>query len=206
MKTNQLNRLKNTISYFMSIVFILSLASCNNQSTVIQPVQGCNVINTDFMQLYNQEKLRAGAVELETTDLHIHQYTFSVSRAKTICKIGYKGNATLFSTNKPYKIEIVNQAGIVVYTGSHLFQSNAIDYQSITPTVLLPNQSYTVKRIVPGTSTLAIYTIGTLVYGGIQATFPVSLNGLTITQSGFGSSTYFVIGSGVIPQIDIVFQ
>jgi signal peptidase I len=200
MKTNQSNRLKNTISYFMSIVFILSLASCNNQSTVIQPAN----VDSDFMQLYNQVKSRAGSSEAVGWDLQIHQYTFSVSYAKTITKIGYKGDAVLFSTNKPYTIEIVNQAGIVIYTGSHLFQSNAMDYQSITPTTILPNQSYIIRRIAVGYPNLT--TVYSTVVGGptYPFAFPVSLNGLTITDGGFRSNQQLIRNG--IPQIDIVFQ
>lgn len=204
METNKSNRLKNTISYFMFIVFISSLTSCNNQSTVIQPAQGCNTTNTGFSSVYAQVLARPGSNEYVMMDLPTHQYTFSINANKTICKIGYQAEASFAAAGKSYEIKIVNAAGATIYTGTHRFQSNAMDYQTITPVQLMAGQNYTIKRTPLNYSTVREMT-GTLIEYQQPFSFPVSANGFTIVKAEFGDPSFWYAGFG-IPKIDIVFQ
>lgn len=199
-------------NYFASMlclvatVALLLLSGC--PGSVEQPATTtCSEVGSDFNQLVNGLFAKKTATEKISWDLPTHFYTFSVSANRKVCKIGYKGNAALFTNNKPYKIEINDAAGASVYAGNHLFKSNTIDYQSITPITLLAGKTYTIKRTVVG------YTNSSQVEGMIITfnsnnninNFPISQGALTITQAGFSGGGAPINNYG-IPFINMVFE
>lgn len=201
---NQSQLFRKNIGVFSLILLLVGLFGCNNQSTVIQPAQGCNTTNTGFSSVYAQVLARPGSNEYIMMDLPTHQYTFSVNANKTICKIGYQAEASFAAAGKSYEIKIVNAAGATIYTGTHRFQSNAMDYQAITPVQLTAGQNYTIKRTPLNYSTVREMT-GTLIEYQQPFSFPVSANGFTIVKAEFGDPSFWYAGFG-IPKIDIVFQ
>ncbi|WP_298393609.1 hypothetical protein [Flavobacterium sp.] len=182
-------------------------------STVPDPVATtptCTTTNTLFQQVFAATATANPSFQdVSTMDLLTHQYTFTVNANKTICSIGYQGNATLFANNLPYTIEIVDTTtNAVIYTGNHLFGSTATSYVSITPVNLIANQSYTIRRTLPagGYGGNIGNTIGRILrFTSSSSVFPVTSGGFTITGSNFYGTGGPVVNFG-IPYIDIVFQ
>ncbi|MGV9004126.1 hypothetical protein [Flavobacterium sp.] len=168
----------------------------------------CNTVGTDFQNL-NTATLASNPLfdDYTTMDLVTHEYTFEVGTNKTICSIGYQGNANLFAANIPYTIEIFNNTtSTMVYTGSHVFDSAMIDYQSIAPTNLIAGESYTIRRIASNYLSNIGNTIGRICrFNNGSVPFPVNSGALTIYSSNFYGTGGPVPNFG-IPHIDIVFQ
>lgn len=169
----------------------------------------CSTTNTLFQQLFTATATAHPTFQDQVSiDLLTHEYTFSLSTNKTICSIGYKGNAVLFANNLPYTIQIVDASNTVIYTGTHLFDSTATSYVTITPTNLIANQSYTIRRTLPAggyMGNLANTTGRLLNFTAASGAFPATLGGLTITSSNFYGAGGPIPNAG-IPYIDIVFQ
>lgn len=185
--------------------------SCGSSvPTPVDPTPTCFTTNTLFQQVFTATATANPTFQdVATMDLLTHEYTFTVNANKTICSIGYQGNATLFANNLPYTIEIVDSlTNTVVYTGNHLFGSTATSYVSITPVNLIANQSYTIRRTLPtgGYAGNIGNTIGRILRFTSSSTgFPASSGGFTITSSNFYGTGGPVVNFG-IPYIDIVFQ
>lgn len=169
----------------------------------------CSTTNTLFQQLFTATATANPTFPDQVSiDLLTHEYTFSVSTNKTICSIGYQGNAVLFANSLPYTIEIVDASNTVIYTGNHLFASTATSYVSITPVSLIANQSYTIRRTISPNGYMAdlANTTGRLLnFSVTSGAFPATLGGLTITSSNFYGAGGPIPNAG-IPYIDIVFQ
>lgn len=181
-------------------------SSCGNNAP--DPVSTCSSTNTSFQQVYSATATaNAGYPDNNTMDLLTHEYTFSVNANKTICSIGYQGNAVLFANNLPYTIEIVDASNTVIYSGNHLFDSTATSYVTIAPVNLIANQSYTIRRIIPSGGYLGdlANTVGRILQFTVNIPYPVTQNGFTITSSDFYGTGGPVPDFG-IPYIDIVFE
>lgn len=187
------------------LFFALLLTSCNNDDN--QNQSACNTASTEFNQLYTTTLASNSAYDDFTTmDLLTHEYNFEVSSNKTICSIGYQGNANLYAANIPYWIEIVdNSTSTIVYSGNHVFDSTQTEYVSITPVNLTAGTSYTIKRTVTNYLGNIGNTIGRILRFNGPNPYPVSNATLTITASDFYGTGGPVPNFG-IPYIEIVFQ
>jgi hypothetical protein len=201
-----------TIIKNLAKTFLLGivLVGCSPSSTPPSTAAACNNVNTDFQLLYNNTLISNVIFDnYVNMDLLTHEYNFTVSANKTVCSVGYQGNAALFAAGKPYTIEIYNNTtSSVVYTGPHLFNSVATDYQPITPTNLIAGNSYTIKRILPPSGYLAnlANTTGRILrFNAAPVPYPVNQGVLTISASNFYGAGGPVVNFG-IPYIDIVFQ
>lgn len=191
-----------------AVLFLgITIIGCS-PSPAPAPPTGCNIVGTDFQQLY-ATTLASNALytNYTTMDLVTHEYTFNVNTNKTVCTIGYQGNAALFAGSVPYTIEIYNNTtSTLVYSGNHIFNSAATDYQPITPTNLVAGDSYTVRRIASNYLGNIGNTIGRILrFNTGPVPYPVTSGALTITSSNFYGTGGPVPNFG-IPYIDIVFQ
>jgi hypothetical protein len=199
MKTNLR---KVGVLFFLSMLF----AGCSSPSPA--PLATCNTVGTDFQNLYSTTLASNVLFDNYTNmDLVTHEYTFDVNVNKTVCTVGYKGNANLFAANIPYTIEISNNTtSTLVYSGNHVFNSAAIDYQTITPTALVAGNSYTVRRIASNYLGNFGNTIGSICrFNSGTVPYPVNSGALTIYSSNFYGTGGPVPNYG-IPNIDLVFQ
>lgn len=191
------------------LVFTISLFNCGNDDDLTPPQ--CDATNTQFNQLYTTTLSSNPSYDnYVSMDLLTHEYTFKVTNNQTVCKVGYQGNADLFAANIPYTIEIFDVVtGTVIYSDSHVFDPTNTDYQPITPTALLANQDYIVRRIVTNYNNDIGTTIGRILRfnlaSGAPNPYPFSNTELSISASNFYGTGGPVPDFG-IPYIDLVFQ
>jgi hypothetical protein len=190
----------------------IALASCTpNGTPTPTPTPtplACNTVGTDFQLLYSATLASNIAYDNYTTmDLVTHEYTFKANANKTICTIGYQGNAALFAASVPYTIEIYNTTtSMLVYTGNHIFNSVSTDFQTITPTPIIAGNIYTIRRIASNYLGNIGNTIGRICRKNSGPNqFPASNGAITIVSSNFYGTGGPVPNFG-IPYIDIVFQ
>ena len=206
-----MKNLKNTLVNSckkIALVIALGLTIISCSPTPSPPSSSCNTVGTDFQNLYTSTLASDPLFDDYTTmDLVTHEYTFDVNTNKTICSIGYQGNANLFAANVPYTIEIYNNTtSTMVYTGNHVFDSAIVDYQSITPTLLVAGDSYTIRRIASNYLSNIGNTIGRICrFNTGTVPFPVTSGAITIYSSNFYGTGGPVPNFG-IPYIDIAFQ
>ena len=198
------------ITLLVVATFIVGPSCGSSVPDPVATTPTCSTTNTLFQQVFAATATANPTFQdISTMDLLTHEYTFNVNANKTICSIGYQGNATLFASNLPYTIEIVDTAtNTVIYTGNHLFGATGTSYVSITPVNLIANQSYTIRRTLPtgGYGGNIGNTIGRILRFTSSSTgFPASSGGFTITSSNFYGTGGPVLNIG-IPYIDIVFQ
>lgn len=193
----------------ISLISVLYLSCGNDPDPIPQPA-GCNNVNTDFQVLYTNTLLSNPLFDNYTTmDLLTHEYSFTANANKTICTIGYQGNAVMYANNLPYTIEIYNvTTNTTIYTGNHLFNSTTTDYKTITPTNIIAGNNYVIRRIIPvgGYNGDLMNTIGRICrFNTGTVPYPVTQGAITITASDFYGTGGPVPNYG-IPYIDIVFQ
>ncbi len=197
------NQIKNTIFIF---VFGILLIGCANPNPAPAPVPACSSTNTIFNQLYNNVVGLPGYQNTVSFDTEIHEYTFSFSQNKTICSIGYQSQPAIASV--PYKMEIIdNSTNTVIYTGNHIFSSANTSYVSITPTSIIANQSYTIRRtmLVANAGNNFANIRGRLVnQPGALVSFPQSFGIMTITSANFYQNGGPLVNRG-IPYIDFAY-
>jgi hypothetical protein len=183
------------------------MMACKKDIQSGQPPQ-CDESATPFKALYTNLANSPEYQDAVYMDLETHAYTFEVVTPVTLCKIGYQSLPDFDST--PYEIEISDNAGNILYFGSHLFPSAATGYESVGSIPLQPGVSYTVKRIQTNWNDNIGNTVGRMVYfsdntGSASIPFPITEGDLTITASTFygtgGPTTDFAI-----PFIDLVFE
>jgi hypothetical protein len=140
-------------------------------------------------------------------DLQTHEFEFRPHTNRSICKIGYEGNAALYAANKPYTIEILDASGNVLYSGSHRFASGAVDYHTLPTTINVnAGQVYKIKRTMADpTATLSELQGRVLDYNMAPGVMPVVTHGIIdIVSSNFYGRGGPIPNKG-IPFIDIVF-
>lgn len=187
------------------IAFGFTLASCSNGTSPI-PVPPCNSTNTIFNQLYTNVVALPGHQNNTTFDTEIHEYTFTFSQTKTICSIGYQSQPAIAAT--PYLMEIIdNTSNTVIYSGNHVFSSANTSYVSITPTLIVANQSYTIRRtiLLSNAGNQFANIIGRVVHQpGALVSFPQSFGIMTITGANFYQNGGPLVNMG-IPYIDFAY-
>jgi hypothetical protein len=216
MKTLLTNTIQN---HFFQSIQISKFFKWGIFALMITAIQGCPppppppciTTGTDFQGIYSAILSSNSLYDNYTTmDLVTHEYTFTMLANKTICQIGYQGNANLYTANVPYDIEIYdNTNSVMVYSGSHLFNSTSTDYVLPTSSINLnAGTSYTIRRIASNYLGNIGNTIGRIArYNGAPAPSSTVLSGsfMQITSSNFYGSGGPVPNFG-IPYIDIVFQ
>ena len=193
---------KKMIAMICAIGFLV--ASCKKDADAPSP-SPCNTSNPDFFSLYSVTAQNQQCIDHHIYDSEVHSYSFEVSVPKTICSIGYQSQPSISQT--PYLFEIWDSiANTIVYSGSHIFSATATSYASIPPLSLIPNHTYTVKRIQTN------YTMYNDIIGRIihkpqfqQMQFPIMQGSLKITSSRFYGSSSVLIDAA-IPCIDLVYQ
>lgn len=205
-KEYQKNSFKNVFKT-LSLLFVtgLLLSSCSNGTNPV-PVPPCTTTNTTFNQLYANVVVLPGHQNTNTFDTEIHEYTFTLSQNKTVCSIGYQSQPATASV--PYTMQIIdNNTNTPIYSGSHLFSSANTSYVSITPTALVANQSYTIRRtiLVANAGNNFANIIGRVVnQPGALVSFPQSFGIMTITGANFYQNGGPLVNMG-IPYIDIAY-
>ena len=201
----------------LGIFSLLSLAilSCSPPPSPPIPLASCVTTGTDFQNLYASTLLMSTAYNnYVTMDLVTHEYTFKLSATKTVCSIGYQGNANLFAASVPYTIEIMDNSvstTIPMYSGSNVYNSAFTDYVAPTsPIVLNAGTSYTIKRKATNYLGNIGNTIGRICrFNNSSAPtvvpYPVTSGIMTITASNFYGTGGPVPNYG-IPFIDLAFQ
>ena len=193
---------KKMIIMICAIGFLV--ASCKKDPVGTQKTP-CITANPDFFSLYSVTTQNQQCIDQHMYDSEVHSYSFEVSVPKTICSIGYQSQPAISQT--PYLFEIWDSvANTIVYSGSHVFSATAMSYASIPPLSLIPNHTYTVKRIQTN------YTMFNEIIGRIihkpqfqQMQFPIMQGSLKITSSRFYGNAGLLIDRA-IPCIDIVYQ
>ncbi|WP_310557391.1 hypothetical protein [Flavobacterium sp.] len=198
--------MKNFKTLGIIALLTLAISSCTNPNgTVTFPLPPCTTVNTTFDQLYNNVVALPGYVNDVTYDTEIHEYTFQLSANKTICSVGYQSQPAI--ANTPYLIEIVDATNTPIYSGNHVFSSANTSYVSITPTAIIANQSYKMRRtiLVANAGNLSSNVIGRLVrQNGALVSFPQNFGIMTITSANFYQNGGPLLNMG-IPYIDIAF-
>lgn len=199
--------MKNFKTFGIIALVTIAISSCTNPNGTVTPIAtACNNVNTDFDQLYNSVVALPGHLNDITFDTEIHEYTFQLSANKTICSIGYQSQPAI--ANTPYLIEILDPTNSVIYSNPHVFSSTNTSYVSITPTPIIANQSYKIRRTILLSNANSQFgnIIGRVVrQNGALVSFPKTFGIMTITSANFYQNGGPLLNRG-IPYIDIVFQ
>lgn len=197
--------MKTKANHFLFCILSFLLISCEKDEELKKLPLGCDSSNSVFNQLYTNLVSISPNQNSITLDLETHSYSFEVSSAKTICKIGYQSLPSFNQT--PYLIEVYDStSNTLLYNGNHLFSPNSTSYISITPIALTVGHSYTIRRIQTNWVGNIGNTIGRLVHSSTPSiSLPVTFGDLTITSSSF-YGTGGPNNNWAIPYIDIVFQ
>jgi hypothetical protein len=199
--------MKNFKTLGIIAMMTIAISSCTNPNGTVTPTTAaCNTVNTDFDQLFNSVVALPGHVNDITFDTEIHEYTFQLSVNKTICSIGYQSQPAI--ANTPYLIEIVDPSNTPIYSNTHVFSSVNTSYVPITPTQIIANQSYKIRRtiLVSNAANLSSNVIGRVVrQNGALVSFPKNFGIMTITSANFYQNGGPLLNRG-IPYIDIAFQ
>lgn len=197
----QKNR-KNTAFIFL---FGLTIIGCSPPPPPPPPPPPCSTVNTTFSQLYNNVVILPGHQNTNTFDTEIHEYTFTLSQNKTICSIGYQSQPAIAAT--PYLMEIIDPSNTVIYSGNHVFSSANTSYVSITPTSIVANQPYKIRRtiLLVNAGNNFANLIGRVVnQPGALVSFPQSFGIMTITSANFYQNGGPLLNQG-IPYIDFAY-
>lgn len=197
---------KRIIGGFIISIALLLLTSCVNNSP---GAASCNTTNTD-MQLIQNNLLATGHVSEYLKKCDYGQIDFMVSSPKTICKIGFNGNDSAYATNRNYNVNVYDQSGTLVYTGSQLFSILGEYHSLTTPLTLVPNQPYIIRiGLTSPPPTPYFKTFSTIrTSAGTPVTFPRTSGVTTVLGGGtFGGANCTSLGGDYdLPRIDIVYQ
>ena len=203
--TNLKNRKTSLKNIGLVVVFGLTIIGCSPSPPPLPPPPPCNTVNTTFDQLYNNVVTLPGHQNTNTFDTEIHEYTFMLSQSKTICSIGYQSQPATASTT--YLMEIIDPSNTVIYSGNHVFSSANTSYVSITPTAIIANQPYKIRRTIllvnAGNNFANI--IGRVVnQPGALVSFPQTFGIMTVTSANFYQNGGPLLNQG-IPYIDFAY-
>lgn len=182
---------------YLLLLFSISIASCEDDIDS----KTCDNSSSEFQSIF-QSLVSNGHTDTETYDSEIHEYSFSLTSNKDVCKIGYQSQPAMSSTD--YIIEIVdNSTGSIIYSDNHRFSSTQTSY--ITPSSpinLKSGVSYTVRRIQTLWGNNIGNTIGRIAMKH-NMSFPYSNGIMTITGSKFYQNGGPSI-NGAVPYIDLI--
>lgn len=203
---NLKNLFSRKATYFLLLPASLFLMSCNDDDSPIETEAICDVTDSNFNQLYDNELNTHSYYDDEVTmDLSVHSYSFTVNTAKVICKVGYQAQPNLVDD---YTIRIIDETNNnLIYSSNHTFSETTTSYVNVGGVVLNANTIYTIEREYdPGTFTTE--TIGRMISSNDYnnpLSFPIVFGDLTITGSNFYGYGGPVLDA-YLPYIDIVFE
>jgi hypothetical protein len=190
----------NQLKIYLVALSLIFVFGCDED--VDNSIQ-CNNSTSEFQSIF-KNMLSSGYEEDVSFDTEIHEYTFTLSADREVCKIGYQSQPGISST--PYLIEIVdNSKNVIIYSNNHTFSSTTTSYVTPTSTINLQSGlSYTIRRIQTNWKTDITFTIGRLARKN-QMDFPYSSGIMTITTADFyqrgGPLTELAV-----PYIDLIFK
>ena len=183
------------------VVLVLSLVTfgCGDGPDSVT----CDASSSEFQNIFD-DMIANGHGDDVFFDSEIHEYTFSLSESKELCKIGYQSQPGISST--PYLIEILESAtGTVVYSNNHVFSSTATSYITLTSVLSLDaGASYTIRRIQTNWGSNIGNTIGRLARKSPMS-FPYSNGIMTISSANFYQNGGPSADVGV-PYIDLILK
>lgn len=168
----------------------------------------CDNSSSEFQTIF-QSMIYNGHSDIVSFDTEIHEYTFTLSADKVVCKIGYQSQPAIPST--PYLIEIIdNSTSNTIYADNHTFSPTATSYAIPSSAINLESgESYTIRR------TLLLNDAGNQfgnIIGRIAAitnnsstSFPYTNGIMTITNANFYQSGGPLPNAGV-PYIDLILR
>lgn len=189
----------NQLKIYLVTLSLIFVIGCDNEDIQVS----CNNTTSEFQSIY-KNLITIGYKEYVSFDTEIHEYTFTLSADKEVCKIGYQSQPGISST--PYLIEIVdNSKNVIIYSNNHTFSSTSTSYVTPTSTINLQSGvSYTIRRIQTNWGTNIGNTIGRFVRNS-SMNFPYSVGIMTITSAGFYQNGGTLRENGV-PFIDLIFK
>lgn len=201
--------ISTTIVVLLLFAAILAIGPSCNPPPASNPTPGCNNNLSPFKTLWS-DVVHAHPTYTNATsmDLEVHEYTFTLNANKTVCSIGYQGNANLHAAAVAYTIEIYNNTdAVMTYTGNFDFNATATNYHTVSGVVLLAGKSYTLRRIVTNYLNDLSNATGRILFFDAGNPFPATSNGMTITSSNFYSLNTPGPDSNLgIPYIDLIFE
>lgn len=202
---NTITTTQKILAFFLLAGSTILFTNCSPGTTPAPPPPPCTTANTTFNQLYANVVALPGHQNTNAFDTEIHEYTFTLSATKTICSVGYQSQPAIAST--PYLIEIVDPSNTVIYSGSHVFSSANTSYASITPTTIIANQPYKIRRtmLLVNAGNNFANLIGRVVnQPGALVSFPQNFGIMTITGANFYQNGGPLVNMG-IPYIDFAY-
>lgn len=194
---------------FQKIAFVLitslALMSCSDEDPILIEDDSlmCDESTSEFQSLF-QSMINDGHEDRVFLDTRFHEYSFSLTADKEVCKIGYQSIPEIEST--PYLIEIVdNSSNSTIYSDSHVFSSNNTSFATPSSTINLKSGvSYTLKRIQTNYGQYISSTIGRMAMQD-SMNFPYTNGVMTITGSNFhqGDGPMFDVA---VPYIDLILR
>lgn len=116
--------------------------------------------------------------------LTIHEFTFSFTGDKVICRVGYKGD-----DNGIYNIKFEDSNGNILYAGDHQFSNSTLNYVDIEPIQIIAGEEYTVTR------TKTTGSIEGMVFDNVP--LPIGLSYMIIHSSKFYGDGFELYDVGV---------
>jgi len=191
----------------IAFVLFLSIAlmSCSDEDPipVDDPSVSCDESTSDFQNLF-QSMITSGHEDKLFIDTEIHEYTFTLSADKEVCKIGYQSLPEIETT--PYLIEIVDSSSnTILYSDSHVFSSDNTSYITPSTTInLKAGVPYTLKRTQTDWGMYITYTIGRVARQDTM-NFPYNDGIMTIINSKFHQNGGPLLNTAV-PYIDLILR
>ena len=192
--------MKNIRLFVLLFITLIIFTNCNDCE--INDIYGAGA-TTEFQTIF-QALVNDGYEDRIFYDTEIHEYSFSLTQSKEVCKIGYQSYTDI--KDRPYLIEIEDMAtGAIIYSANHVFDSDKPSYVNTTSNVKLDaNTIYTLRRIQMDWDPYISNTIGRVVRIDPPA-LPYSEGIMTITASNFYQNGGPLPNEGV-PFIDLVLK
>ena len=183
----------------------LALMSCSDEDPILNEDDSglCDESTSEFQSLF-QTMINDGYEDKLFIDTEIHEYSFTLSADKEVCKIGYQSLPGIETT--PYLIEIIDSSSnTTLYSDSHVFLSNNTSYVIPSTTInLAAGIPYTIKRVQTDWGMYITNTIGRVARQDSMK-FPYTNGVITITNSNFFQNGGPLLNVA-IPYIDLILR
>lgn len=194
----------NKLFIILVVLYGCTSISCNSSPNT----PSCSTTNTEFQQIENAAQ--ASGMQLSNQIFcDEKRIYFTSNTARTICKIGFKGNDSAFINNLQYRITILDNTGTSIYTATQRMNPVGEYHSLTTPINIVANQAYVVRvsLALPPTSSY-FNKFEFYQNNGNLINYPLTVNGVSIVSSTItgGSNCSSIGGDYELPKIDVVFQ